>query len=378
MKKHQPPKKPLYPEVLYTQVNKPSRRQQPSQTTSSSRGVGVSGNNDNSQDHLYEEVDVSRHGRNSPQPSIDSVYTTLGSNDNPQTLENVLYEPLGSGVNPQGEEASPDPIAESVYRPQEFVANPNPIGESEYSPQGFVTHPDPIPQTRRGPQKTGVSPYSVTNLLGDDGKDPPGVGVGPYSISDLFGKDGELLPRPTDSPYEEVTRGRETPTPAKNYFPEILGQNVKIQYGQEEIRHWCGLVYGNKHALDQKLTQVLENPRGAEQVLYELLENPETGGRLAGTQALGIKSPKRKEAESDFGPLCAAFERHVSVVQRVQKELTHQHGQHKGHKHRQEHPERHGEHRSHHRARSEERHSPQQETQHRRHSHSKGGQAFAM
>ncbi|WP_019223598.1 BID domain-containing T4SS effector [Bartonella rattaustraliani] len=406
MKKHQSPTPPQPEETPYAQPQEPNRRP----TTQNPEG-------------LYAKVN--KLGRGQQRPPLESVYAKIEQpgggqhHPNPELPYTLAQEP-NKGPIPQAPNASPYSIPRGKpdlqaksgdediiqqptissspqspgYRPQQPVI-PSSNEGGEHRPQ-YPIHPPnqggytpfPITYTPQGEvsglhatsqrKGLGASPYLVVDLSSDGGKTPPGTGMGPYSVVELFGKDGEPLQKGEDL-YEEVPQGRTTP--AKEYFPELLKQNIEVQYGRAEIRQWCQAVYGNKHALENHLSQVLENPMGAGEVLNALLENPEMGGKLAGTKALGMKSPRRKEAEDDFQHLCAAFDRHVLTTQRVQKELIHKRegpGQRRREPEGQEaehSPHHHNQHRHH--RREERRHSPEQQQQRSRDS-SPTGMSFAM
>ncbi|MET3589585.1 hypothetical protein ABID23_000669 [Bartonella silvatica] len=288
-----------------------------------------------------------------------------------------LFDKDGQG--PKKPDENPyEEVNQSYHRSQNPIGL-NPVSEgSGYRPQGVVMPPSPTSRRPPHPQR-GVSPYLVTNLFGDDGQDPPGVGTGPYAVVDLFDKEGQGLKNPEEGLYEEMNpRATTSPSRAAS-ITKALGEHVKVQYGEAEVKHWCKLVYGNSSALDTQLARVLENPTKAEDVLYELLEKPETGGRLAGREVFGVKSPGRREAEEDFGPLCAAFERHVSTVQNLHKDLNRQYAKEHGQRCEPEGQKKDAERRHHHHRRSQGQHSPErEERQQRENSPARGAAAFAL
>ncbi|MGF7158046.1 BID domain-containing T4SS effector [Bartonella heixiaziensis] len=176
--------------------------------------------------------------------------------------------------------------------------------------------------------------------------------------------------------YAELSAGR-TPTPPRSQKDEIttkLLQNTDFQYGVREVQEWSKVVYGDEHALNKQLAAILDNPQEGEKVLWDLAANPESAGKLAGRQMLGIKSPDRKQAEEGFSPLCSALEKHVVTAQVLHKNFTREQAKHQSYE-RGESPERHTQ--EHHHAREAHKHSQEREVQQRRHREERG-MAFAM
>ncbi|MBB5073988.1 hypothetical protein HNQ69_001121 [Bartonella callosciuri] len=254
-----------------------------------------------------------REGEN-PQKLVDPYTVTdlLTPHMGPDAyrLENPLYAGLNTGRN---EERNPEP-PETVY------ASKNPPENAYMRPRGG-----------KNPQKL-VDPYKVTDLLKPHmGPDAHHLENPLYESLDTQRNTG-LNPEPQESVHKEVNLGRRTPSPETHNIAQNLLRNVDIQYGREEVRYWCGIVYGNRSALEEQFSKILENPQQGETILWDLAENPESGGQLAGRKVLGVKSPKRKEAEEGFGPLCAALERHVGTVKKLHKDLTRHHERDKKHK----------------------------------------------
>ncbi|EJF76657.1 hypothetical protein MCO_01560, partial [Bartonella sp. DB5-6] len=173
--------------------------------------------------------------------------------------------------------------------------------------------------------------------------------------------------------------GTENATPPRSPKDEVtskLLQNTNFQYGVTEVQKWCKVVYGNEHALNNQLAQILDNPQKGELITWEVAANPEGVNKLAGQKVLGVKSSQRREAEEGFISLCAALDKHVETVQKLHKDFTRDQA-------KQQSPER-GEsseraHRHHHQHAGEERHtSPQREVQPRSRHESGKGMAFAM
>ncbi|WP_019221921.1 BID domain-containing T4SS effector [Bartonella senegalensis] len=284
-----------------------------------------------------------------------------------QRLENPLYEGVGGGAGrpPQKPEHL---YAELEFGPDDRRSPSKPV-ESVYATAGMGAQGGPPPQKpehlyaelefgpddRRSPHKPVESVYATVGMGAEGGPDP------------------QKLENPL---YEGVGSGR-TPTPPRTPKDEITSSLLKdpdFQYSLMEVQERCVTVYGNRHALNGQLAKVLDNPQGADTILWDLAANPETGGKLAGQKVLGVKSPSRREAEEEFKHLCSAFEKHVNVTQKLHKRFTRNLEKDKS----RESPERHG-HRHHHRHHSQEREggSPERQAQ-RRGSQEKQGRAFAM
>ncbi|WP_208434408.1 BID domain-containing T4SS effector [Bartonella taylorii] len=268
------------------------------------------------------------------QPNPEGLYATVNKqNRNPHIVQEVIYADV-SAERGRGQHHPSGP-SETVY------------ADINFDPNG-----------RRSPHKPVESVYAE-------------LGMSAHGR-----QNSEQLENPL---YEGVGTGRTTPprTPKDEITSKLL-QNTAFQYGVRETQEWCKVVYGNEHALNHQLAQILENPQEGEKVLWSLAENPESVGKLAGRQMLGIKSLDRKQAEDGFSPLCAALERHIETAKKLHKDFTHEQERSQRHERGQS-PER-QEHRHHHRHYSQERgqNAPEHEAQHKHSPTNQKGMAFAM
>ncbi|GFF01955.1 T4SS effector BepD [Bartonella henselae] len=327
-------------EPLYAQVNKPPRehRAQSSEETiyapqnppetiyAPQKPLG------NPYDRLGGRPRNGRRAKKLVDPYAVTDVQNLDRGADFQTLENPLYEGVGGGAH-----GGPHP-----QEPEHLYA------ELEFDTQGG-----------RSPQKPVESVYAT-------------VGMGTEG-----GQDTQTLKNPL---YEGVGPGRATSPPRspKDEVTSKLLKHTDFQHGVKEVQEWCKIVYGNQYALNKKLCKILENPKAGDTILWDLAADPESAGKLAGQKILGIKSPDRKQAEEGFGSLCAAFERHVAITQKLHKDFTLEQEKQRGHE-RETSPER-QEHRHHRRHHSQEREqgASEQEARRRNNPTNQKGMAFGM
>ncbi|GAB5038638.1 hypothetical protein BHOIPH601_06400 [Bartonella henselae] len=327
-------------EPLYAQVNKPPRehRAQSSEETiyapqnppetiyAPQKPLG------NPYDRLGGRPRNGRRAKKLVDPYAVTDVQNLDRGADFQTLENPLYEGVGGGAH-----GGPHP-----QEPEHLYA------ELEFDTQGG-----------RSPQKPVESVYAT-------------VGMGAEG-----GQDSQQRENPL---YEGVGSGKTTPPPRspKDEVTSKLLKHKDFQYGVREVQERCKVVYGNQYALNEKLSLILENPKAGDKILWDLAADPESAGKLAGQKVLGVKSPSRKEAEEEFQHLCAAFERHVTVTQKLHKDFIREQEKQRGHE-RETSSER-QEHRHHHRHHSQEREqgAPEQEAQRKQSPKTQKGMAFGI
>ncbi|WP_208438192.1 BID domain-containing T4SS effector, partial [Bartonella taylorii] len=90
-----------------------------------------------------------------------------------------------------------------------------------------------------------------------------------------------------------------------------------------EIERLSQLVYGNSHALQKQVEEVLEKPDMGEQFLWMIRANPVKFHKLAGHNMCGFKNDKRRRAEENILPLHDAVRNYTNAVKQT-KELTSQ------------------------------------------------------
>ncbi|UNF35114.1 BID domain-containing T4SS effector [Bartonella krasnovii] len=253
-------------------------------------------------------------------------------------------------------------------------------GETEFQERinPLYDSPNGSTQDLRHPQKQEEHLYAEIDPRTQSGRAPHKPIESVYAMLGM-GAGGGQEPQQRENPlYEGVGRAA-TPPPQtpKDVVTSKLLQHTDFQYGVRETQEWCKVVYGNQHALNEQLAKVLENPQGADRVLWDLAAHPESAGKLAGRQVLGVKSPDRKAAEEGFSPLCSALERHIDKTKKLHKQFTNELERERGEK--QESPERDEHRRHHHRrhhARGQNPDSPEHSPQRQR--HGEKGMAYAM
>ncbi|WP_273723699.1 BID domain-containing T4SS effector [Bartonella sp. AU18XJBT] len=175
--------------------------------------------------------------------------------------------------------------------------------------------------------------------------------------------------------YTEVAsqqRGRPSSSLTSEQITVILLKNPHVQAYAEEIVHWGKVVYGNDNIFQTHLQGILTDPSKGKELSDQLAENPESVGKLAGRQALGLKNQARKAAEEGFKPLVDAIDGYTKAVENATEKLsqTPQAEQRRRQENSQQ-VERH--HHRHHHTRGQNQESPEHSPQRQKH-----GMAYAM
>ncbi|WP_330169094.1 BID domain-containing T4SS effector [Bartonella grahamii] len=179
-----------------------------------------------------------------------------------------------------------------------------------------------------------------------------------------------------ETDYTEVApqqKGRPSLTP--DQMSAMLLKNPHVQAYAGEVMHWGQIVYGNDKVFQQHLQGILTNPRAGKELSDQLAENPESIHKLAGRQALGIKSQARKEAEDGFRSLVEAIDGYTKAVTETRERLLQTpHAEQRRLQENSQQTERTHHHRHH--ARGQEQNSPEHNPQRQR--HAEKGMAYAM
>ncbi|WP_273755181.1 BID domain-containing T4SS effector [Bartonella sp. MM73XJBT.G] len=283
--------------------------------------------------------------------------------------------PLGATRAAAAGRSSREPSPENPTNPYAVVNLAT--GETEFQEQRNPLYDSPSGSTQdlRAPQKQEEHLYAEIDPRTQSGRAPHKPIETVYATLGMGAEGGQESQQRENPIYEGVGRAA-TPPPQtpKDMVTSKLLQHEGFQYGVREVQVWCKTVYNNEHALNEQLAKVLEDPQGADKVLWNLAAHPESAGKIAGRQVLGIKSPDRKEAEEGFSHLCSALERHIDKTKKLHKQFTRE--IERGEK--QKSPER-DEHRHHHRrhhARGQSPDSPEHSPQRQR--HGEKGMAYAM
>ncbi|WP_273719041.1 MULTISPECIES: BID domain-containing T4SS effector [Bartonella] len=366
MKKSHPHPETQSQEPLYARVNKQNRREGPRiPSPEEIQQANASASNTRQFPSDYDTP---------PQRPLETVYA-------PQTTETIYapQKPLGNPYDRLGGNPSNGRRAEKLADPYAIVDLAT--GETEFEQRINPLYDSPSGSTQdlRYPQRPEEHLYAEINHGANGGLSPQKPIESVYATVGMGAEGGQESQQRENPLYEGVGRGTTPPprTPKDEITTKLL-KNVDFQYGVRETQEWCKVVYGNEHALNGPLAKILENPQDTEKILWDLAENPESPGKLAGRQLLGVKSPDRKEAEDGFRHLYSALEKHIHTTQKLHKEFTRE--QERGLK--QESPERdtehkHHHHHRHHHARGQEQNSPEH-SPHQRRQEGNRGMAFAM
>ncbi|GAA5107827.1 BID domain-containing T4SS effector [Bartonella jaculi] len=338
----QTPEENPIPEPVYAKVNKSNRtspKPQPEEVLYAEINTGGRGRGQhqhNPSDPVYENVNTGSRGQHPHAP--ETVYAEIntggrGRGQHQHNPSDPVYAELniGGGGRGQHQRNPSDSDYENV--------NPRSKGQHQHNPS------DPV--------------YAELNIGG--------------------GGRGQHQRNPSDSDYENVTprgRGQHQHTPDTVYAtvkqggptsPTHMTLKDKVTSGilkdpgfqgrVERLQGLCTIVYGDQHALNTQLSEILDNPRRGEEILQNLMENPNSPGKLAGQKILGVKSPDRKTAEEGFSVLCAVLEDHVEATRKLHKDLTRGLTKQQGHERDAHH---------HHHERHEHQHSPKQDMQRHR------------
>ncbi|WP_375620160.1 BID domain-containing T4SS effector [Bartonella sp. TS25HLJMH] len=349
-------------------------------------GSGIVQNGGHSQEpqleeHIYEEVEVGGNGEPDYQRLENPLYQTSSMVQNGQPphpqLEEHIYEEVNVGGN-----GGPDyqRLENPLYQTSSMVENsqnPQQPTETIYAPQNPPESAYAAPRGGQNPRKL-VDPYAVTDLrdLGEyEVRENP-----LYEGIDTVKNGGHTPQGPTENASAEgPTPNRTTPL-TKKQVTKNLQEDLRVQYGADEVCHWSRIVFGNPNALQEQLTKILENPEQGRQIAQDVAADPESVGKLAGRKVLGIKSPQRKHAEEGVKSLSRVLKRHAETVETQYKSLTKSQEKQKDLE-RGESPERRAtqrtHHHHHHHAREQRQNPPQHDVQSRR-QQSQKGVAFAL
>ncbi|WP_039760539.1 BID domain-containing T4SS effector, partial [Bartonella queenslandensis] len=346
MKKNHPQPDPQNPETqnpeaLYAKVNKSHKRGGP---------------------RVPSPEEIQANARRQPPSDYDTP---------PQQPTGKIYAPqypLGAAHTTVGR-GSREPSPENHTNPYAVVDLAT--GETEFQEQKNPLYDSPSGSTQdvRHSQRSGEHLYAEIDPRTQGERSPQKPVETIYAKLGMGAEGGQESQHRTNPLYEGIGRAT-TPPPRtpKDIVTTKLLQDTSFQYGVREVQVWCQTVYKNEHALNEQLARILENPQNAEKVLWNLAAHPESVGKLAGKQVLGVKSPDRKEAENGFRHLCSALERHIHKAQKLHKQFTREQERDQRH----ENPERDTEHRHHHHhhrhhARGQNRESPEHSPQRQRH-----------
>ncbi|WP_019220045.1 BID domain-containing T4SS effector [Bartonella florencae] len=183
-------------------------------------------------------------------------------------------------------------------------------------------HPSSFPST---PRNTKFSP----NTREDEKKQNPETlytTVAPQGerLSPVLKEDKQEQPLSREEQGLGATAAtlRTTITLSEKQITALLQHSRLVTSYQENVRHMCGIVYGNPHALEEKFEEIQKNPATGDDLSLRIKIIPEGFHNLAGKQILGIKSSARKTAEEALPTLCGLVDCYVEAVKQVRGDLT--------------------------------------------------------
>ncbi|KEC69210.1 hypothetical protein O7Q_00063 [Bartonella quintana JK 39] len=102
-----------------------------------------------------------------------------------------------------------------------------------------------------------------------------------------------------------------------------IQQSPSVQAYQQEVSHWCQIVFGNSRVLQERVQEILQKPNLAEEVSWQVAENPQAFHKLAGISLCGITNSARRHAEAGLSHLCTAIENYGDAVKQAHENIMH-------------------------------------------------------
>ncbi|WP_273755180.1 BID domain-containing T4SS effector [Bartonella sp. MM73XJBT.G] len=269
-------------------------------------------------------------------------------------------EPLYATVNKpnRGNQRGPNPEDDVLYASVSSI-DPSKAGRNQQRLSESETDYTEVAPRKREEEVTYAS---VSNI------DPSKVGRNQQKLSESETDYATVAPQ---------QRGRPSSSLTPDQMSVMLLKNPKVQAYAEEVVHWGQVVYGNDKLFQQRLQEILKDPSKGKDLSDQLAEDPESMGKLAGRQALGMKSQARKQAEDGFKPLIDALDGYTKTVEEARERILQTpHAEQRRHQEHSQHAERSHHRHHHHHERGQNPESPEQSQQRQR--HGERGMAYAM
>ncbi|MET3560874.1 hypothetical protein ABID39_001590 [Bartonella japonica] len=133
----------------------------------------------------------------------------------------------------------------------------------------------------------------------------------------------ETLAKILKSPHHPTP---EKVTPSEENIANIARRSSTVTRHEEQIQHWCSIVFGKKNLLNEEIKGILKDTSQGEQLVQNLENNPTSFHKLRGRDVCGIKSRARVRAENGLEHLCTAIENYTNNVKQIREHVmqTHQ------------------------------------------------------
>ncbi|WP_019223591.1 BID domain-containing T4SS effector [Bartonella rattaustraliani] len=112
----------------------------------------------------------------------------------------------------------------------------------------------------------------------------------------------------------------------KSELAESVYNNVFVQEAVQKIEHLCKIVYGNQHALQNKIPPIkipvsAPNIAASERFAQHIAIFPHTLHKLCGFKLCGIKNRTRVHAEENILPLSHAILDYIDAIKQAEKNI---------------------------------------------------------
>ncbi len=102
---------------------------------------------------------------------------------------------------------------------------------------------------------------------------------------------------------------------------DLIKSKSSVQKCYGRVKYLSQIVYGDWHALQNSMEDILKNPAMGEQISQKVAKNPVSFHGLAGRSICGFKNTLRRRAEAYISCLCEAFSNYTEAVQESKKAI---------------------------------------------------------
>ncbi|WP_438721590.1 BID domain-containing T4SS effector, partial [Bartonella rochalimae] len=104
-----------------------------------------------------------------------------------------------------------------------------------------------------------------------------------------------------------------------------IAGNIFVQKSRQEIKTLSKSIYKSSKILDADINLVNIDSGFGEQYIRQNMSLLKYMSKLAGTEILGIDSPRRKQAKKDYFNLTQEFDNYISIVVSLRKHILQEH-----------------------------------------------------